>query len=227
MRSQALALVLVLALAALGCDRGGSESADLGPPLHWRVDSLEAIGGHHPTVLGAPALVGAAQERAVEFDGIDDGLELALHPLAGADTFTVEAVFRPAPGGPTEQRFLHLQEDQSEDRILLEIRIAGDGATWFLDAFVKSKDKSTTLFAKQHEHPIGPWYHAALVVDGQEMRHYVNGSLELTRPIDFRPQGAGRTSIGVRINRVSWFKGAIREIRFTRRALAPEEFLRP
>jgi hypothetical protein len=220
-------VVAIAAFAALaGCAEPRHEPAEVAPPVVWRVDSLDTIGGHPVLVLGSPAVVGSAGDRALEFDGIDDGVELPLHPLAGASTFTVEVIFRPDAGGPREQRFLHLQEDASKDRILLETRTTGDGSTWFLDSYVKSKDEGYTLFAKQHEHPIGPWYHAALVVDGSRMHHYVNGELELTRPIDFRPQTAGRTSIGVRINRVSWFKGAIREIRFTRRALEPEEFLR-
>jgi len=32
--------------------------------------------------------------------------------------------------------------------------------------------------------------------------------------------------VGVRINKVNYFKGSVREARFTRRALAPEEFLK-
>ena len=75
---------------------------------------------------------------------------------------------------------------------------------------------------------LSAYYHdsaAALVVDGNEMRHYANGILELARPIDFRPPGAGRTSIGVRINRVHWYKGAIRQARFTAEVLSPEQFL--
>jgi hypothetical protein len=40
------------------------------------------------------------------------------------------------------------------------------------------------------------------------------------------PEGKGRASVGVRINRVNYFKGAVREARFTRRALQPEEFLK-
>ena len=44
---------------------------------------------------------------------------------------------------------------------------------------------------------------------GETMRHYVNGELELRKNIDFSPQGPGNSSIGVRINRVDWFRGAI------------------
>jgi hypothetical protein len=60
------------------------------------------------------------------------------------------------------------------------------------------------------------------------MRHYINGVKELSAPIAvFTPPKAGRTSMGVRINKVYWFKGAIRQARFTRGALAPVEFLKP
>lgn len=38
-------------------------------------------------------------------------------------------------------------------------------------------------------------------------------------------QGPGRTAVGVRLNRVNYFKGAVRMARFTPRALAPAEFL--
>ena len=55
------------------------------------------------------------------------------------------------------------------------------------------------------------------------MRSYVDGREELARPLTLVPLGTGRVSLGSRINRVSWFKGAIREVRFTPRALAAGE----
>jgi hypothetical protein len=64
-------------------------------------------------------------------------------------------------------------------------------------------------------------------MNGQTMRHYVNGTLELSTPITFTPQGAGKTSLGVRQNKVSWYVGAIRRIRLTPRVLDVGEFLFP
>ena len=215
----------VIAVLSTACapDPAGAP-ADDGAPLLWRFDRLDSLGGHPLQLLGAPRLVETALGPALEFDGEEDGLRVGLHPLEGAREFTIEVIFRPAPGGDPEQRFLHLQEHGSKDRILLETRlVAGD--RWFLDTYVKSGGEGYTLFADKHLHPLGRWHHAALVVADREMRHYVDGVLELARPIDFAPQGPGRSSIGVRINEVSWFKGAIREARFTPRALGPEEFL--
>ena len=50
---------------------------------------------------------------------------------------------------------------------------------------------------------------------------------QLDFPLEIAPLGPGRTSVGVRITLVNYFKGAIHSARFTRRALAPAEFERP
>jgi hypothetical protein len=190
----------------------------------WVFDGLSAIGGHPTVIVGSPRVIETPSGKVVAFDGAGDGLIVNHHPLAGAARFTVEVVFRPDAGGLKEQRFLHLQEDGNEDRILVETRLTGDGR-WFLDTYVKSHETSQTLYAEAFPHSLGPWYHAALVFDGSEMRHYVNGAPELSAPIAFYPPGSGRTSIGVRLNRVSWFRGAIRLARFTPEALPPVAYL--
>ena len=59
------------------------------------------------------------------------------------------------------------------------------------------------------------------------MRHYVNGAEELKAEVKFEPQREGRTSLGVRLNRVSWYHGAIRQVRISPRVLRLDEFLRP
>ena len=42
----------------------------------------------------------------------------------------------------------------------------------------------------------------------------------------FKPQGPGGTSVGARMNHVNYFKGAVRQARFTTRALPPGQFLK-
>lgn len=215
---------LALALAPHGAARGqGGEPSPPGPAV-WRVDNLKQIGGHATTVLGDPRVVETPGGKAVLFDGVDDGLVVDANPVAGARAFTVEAAFRPDAGGGTEQRWLHIQGAARDDRLLLETRVAG--REWFLDTFVKSGERRLTLYAEQFKHPLGRWYHVALVYDGSVMRHYVDGREEMSGPLDIAPLGPGRTSLGVRMNRVHWFKGAIRWARFTPRALRPDEFMR-
>jgi hypothetical protein len=188
----------------------------------WTFDRLDRVGGHPTTVLGEPRVVDTPVGKAIEFDGVGDALVVDVHPLAGAETFTWEAIFRP-DGGQPEQRWFHLQESGSENRMLFEIRVI-DGQ-WCLDSYGHSGDAQKALMDRTRLHRLGVWYHVASVYDGREFRNYVNGIQEGAADIHFAPQGPGRTSIGVRINRVNYFKGAIRQARFTRRALTPAEFL--
>ena len=196
----------------------------MGEQLTWRIDNLVEIAGHRVTVLGDPLVIDTPHGKALEFDGVDDGVLLDVHPLAGLTTFTVEVVFKPYKDGAPEQRFFHMQEDPSQERIMFETRLVDDDQ-WFLDTFIYSGEQKIPLYAIDNKHAVGSWYHAAIVVDGSSFKHFVNGELELSEAIQFEPQGAGRTSLGVRLNRVNWFKGAIRTARFTPRALTPEEFL--
>jgi hypothetical protein len=188
----------------------------------WTFDRLDRIGGHQTTVLGNPRIVDTPVGKAIEFDGVDDALMIDVHPLAGAETFTWEAVFRP-DGGATEQRWLHLQEAGSDNRMLFEIRVVGD--RWYFDSFVHSGAADKALINRELLHPLGAWYHVAAVYDGREFRNYVNGVQEGAAAIQFVPQGSGQSSVGVRMNLVNYFKGAIHVARFTRRALSPAEFL--
>jgi len=204
-------------------ETGGAGPAD---SVVWMIDNTQSIGGHPTTVSGAPMVIDApGGGKAVQFNGTNDALFVDYHPLAGLAQFTVEVIFRPDAGGMAEQRFFHMQANGSENRVLFETRLPGNGM-WFMDTYVMSNAGGAPLFAQNSQHPIGPWYHAALIVDGKEMRHYVNGVQELAVGLKFQPQLPGQTSFGVRLTKAYWFKGAIRMARFTPRVLTPDEFLK-
>jgi len=190
----------------------------------WTFDSLDRIGGHAVRLLGDPQLIDAPVGKAVEFDGDDDAIFFEVHPLAGAEKFTWEVIFRPDSGGSHEQRFFHLQEEGSQTRFLFETRLVEGG--WYLDAFANSGE-SKALMVREKLYPLDRWYHIAMSYDGKEFRSYVNGELQTSASLKLAPQDEGRSSAGVRINLVDYFKGAIRLARFSRRALAPAEFLSP
>ena len=133
------------------------------------------------------------------------------------ERFTIEVLFQPASGGPEEQRFLHVEEATTGNRALLETRML-PGDAWCLDTFLRYGDASLPLIDRGAAHSTGRWHVVALTFDGKTMAHYVDGAREAAGEIAFRPLGPGRTSIGVRLNRVSWFKGRIRQVRFTPRA---------
>jgi oligogalacturonide lyase len=191
----------------------------------WTLDSVEKVGSHRPELLGQPRVIETPIGRALEFDGVDDGLIVPVNPLAGAQAFTIETVFRPDAGGEKAQRFLHVQEVE-DHRILIETRLP-DAGTWFLDSFIKAGVPEKTLQSRSRTHPLGQWYHAALVYEKGRMRHFIDGVEEMTGDVEYTPMKGGQVSLGVRLNRVFWFKGAMRSVRFCTRALAPDEFERP
>jgi hypothetical protein len=194
----------------------------------WKFDSLETIAGQPVEVVGAPQLIETPAGKAILFNGATDVIYLPVHPLAGASTFTWEIVFRP-DGGDEEQRFFHLQEtnpatgEDGDGRMLFELRVIGD--QWCLDGFVKSGENGLTIIDREKLFPLGKWYRATLVFDGTEVRAYVGDALQGAGTIAYQPHLPGRTSVGMRVNRISPFKGAVLLARMTPKALAPAEFL--
>ena len=217
MTERARLVAVMAAIAGLGA---------AAPPASetWRFDRIDRLGSHRTTILGHPRLIETPKGKAVEFNGKDDALFVDVHPLAGAEAFTMEIIFRPDPGGAPEQRFFHMQENDVATRLLLEIRVIGD--RWCLDGYGHSGETGLTLIDREKLFPLGAWYQAALVYDGRELRTYVNGVLQASGAVRLAPQGAGRTSVGTRINRVDYFKGAVLMVRMSRKALAPAELLK-
>jgi hypothetical protein len=196
----------------------------------WRFDRIDSIDGHPTHVLGHPHLIDSPYGKAIEFNGVDDALFVDDHPLAGASEYTWEVIFRPDVDGAEAQRFFHLSEidpatgKDTGNRMLFEIRIVK--GEWCLDSFAESNGSRRTLLNCNDLHPPGKWYRVTAVYDGKMLRNYVGDEFEGEGELHLTPQGPGHSSIGTRINRQDYFKGAIFMARMTPRALKPEEFLK-
>jgi len=173
-------------------------------------------------VAGNSQVIDCKYGKALEFNGLNDGIFLEEMPLAGMKEFTIEVLFYPASGGKFEQRFFHTGEIRG-DRVLLEIRTTA--TNWYFDAFVQSGNQKMTLIESKLLHPLNQWYHVAYVVNHGKLCTYINGQKELEGAITFSPIQTGKTSIGVRLNEQSWFKGAISQIRISPKALKAKDFL--
>lgn len=195
----------------------------------WLFDNLETVGGRPVRLLGSPRLDASPWGPAIWFDGEKDGLFVDAHPLADARTFSFEALFRP-DGGQFEQRWFHLESAETPPvapgaggtRMLFEIRVVGE--QWYLDAFMAGPGYSQAMMDPSRTFPIGRWYHVAQTYDGRTYRSYVDGALQMAVDLPFTPQPSGRASVGVRMNCISFFRGAVRGARFSADAISPGEF---
>src|SRR6201996_3014634 len=225
-----IAMMALLGVLAISASDAWAQSV-------WKFDNLSHIGGVVPKVEGHPQLVDSPLGKAVQFNGKDDALFFSERPLVGAKTFTIEAIFRPE-GGDFQQRWMHIAETDPKTgldaspygtsdpnpRFMFEVRVVKD--QWYLDAFVNSKAGSKALAFPEKLHPVGPWYAVEQTYDGKTYRSYVNGVLEGEGDVAFEPHGPGHMMVGVRMNRVNYFKGSVAEARFTTHALKPSEFLK-
>jgi hypothetical protein len=192
----------------------------------WKVDSLRQIGGHSLVVWGNPKVLPlSGKEKALEFDGQQDGLLIDANPIAGAREFSIEVVFKPYDAFPQNeaQRFLHIQDPADDSRrILIELRL-NNRKEWYGDWFIKAEKEGLTLIDSTKTFPVNEWATISLVYKDKRLRGFVNGKEQLSGHIEYLPiSAAAKTAVGVRMNKRSWFNGAIKEIRFSNRALYPD-----
>jgi hypothetical protein len=176
------------------------------------------------TIIGVPLIIDCPYGKAVQFDGQNDAMILDTNPMVNMYQFTLEVIMRPDTNGQREQRFLHFGEVRGE-RVMIETRLTKDDQ-WYLDTYMKSGQTGQTLADSTRLHPLNQWYHIAFVVNEGKMEAYVNGSKELEGQIPFSPFTKGQSSVGVRLNRVNWYKGAIYKIKITPMKLEPVLFMK-
>lgn len=183
--------------------------------IKWNLQQLEEfarIAGIHEQ----PRVSDADMHTGIEFDGKGKVLFIDHNPLEGVGSFEIEVVFRQDWGGEVEQRILHIQVDGCPDRVLLETRM-GSAGTWYADTYVEVNGVSRVLANPAALHPCGSWFTYSLVCGNGQMAHMVDGIVESSGTLETGPLGRGNMSLGARYNKISWFKGGIHSVRFTRK----------
>ena len=185
--------------------------------ITWKIDSIDEISGNTVIVSGAPRVISLKGEEVVEFNGKSDGLLVWSNPIANWDNFEIEVDIKPYPGFPenVEQRFLHIQDPGNENRrILIELRLNGNDE-WYGDWFIKTENESLTLLDSTQTHPFNEWATISLKYKDGEVIGFVNGEIQVKGNIKYlSPGNTAHISIGTRMDQRSWFKGAIKEVRF-------------
>ncbi len=183
----------------------------------WEIDSIEKIAGIPVVVSGSPGLKTSKSGSVVEFDGKGDGLLVKSNPISQWNNFIIEVDIKPYPAFPenVEQRFLHIQDPENENRrILIELRL-NENNEWYGDWFIKTENHSLTLVDPTKTHSLNEWATIGLKYEDGEVTGSVNGEIEIQGNIKYLSPGErAHTSIGTRMDQRSWFNGAIKEVRF-------------
>lgn len=203
----------------------------------WELKSLKKIGGHPVKVFGNPKIVKTEIGKAIRFDGIDDRLLVENNPIGDAKEFTIEVLFKPDSAYNISQqpRFIHFQDLSdtlsgwnAADRIMMELRLTPQN-NWYLDGFLLTDAGERTLQNKNLTHPTRQWFHAALTYKDNVFKTYINGLEETSGEVTFKSKilnKTGNVSIGGRMNRLNYYCGWIKELKITRKALKPQQFMK-
>lgn len=185
--------------------------------------------GRHAQVLGSPRRRPGRFGGAYQFDGVDDGLVLAVRGPAGFlhDAFSEKTV-----------SLWVYQEAHAMDGVLFEEGGATSGlALRFehgrLRAACRSMDMGVEL-PRQNSLPPRTWHHIAVVFRKGRFSSYINGDYTGQARIPMEEVGRHNDDAGLAVCRRSdalghkdvgglHFKGAIDEVRIYDRALLPEE----
>ncbi len=183
----------------------------------WEIDSIEEVAGMPIEISGSPGIITSEGRSVVEFDGKGDGLLVQSNPTAHWNNFEIEVDIKPYPAFPdnVEQRFLHIQDPDNENRrILIELRL-NENNEWYGDWFIKTENESLTLVDPTQTHPLDEWATITLRYEDGKVTGLINGKIQAEGNIKYLSPGTtAHTSIGTRMDQRSWFKGAIKEVRF-------------
>jgi hypothetical protein len=196
----------------------------------WDIDNRTEINGHKVTFTGNPAVIETELGNALYFNGVKDKILVNSNPIGNASEFTVEMVFKADPAYSTnfDPRFLHIQDnsDPLQKRVMMELRINSSNRC-YLDGFMKTDVANLTLIDEKLTHPTAAWHHVAITYANDTLTTWFNGKKELS---GFVPFGLalinpiGQTSIGGRMNDRNYYKGLIRALKITRKAIDPSNF---
>ena len=117
-----------------------------------------------------------------------------------------------------------MQDNDGESRVLLEVNVL-DSESWRLHSFISAGKDKQELENDETSHDLGKWYWVAMTYnqENNELHHFVNGYQETTATFVRPPMKKGEMGIGSKLSREHFFKGCVREVRFTTAALSADK----
>ena len=197
----------------------------------WDVNNISSIGGNKVESFGSPKVIETDNGKAVEFQKSPDQLIVQNNPLGDATEWTIELIVKPYALGSSKlnaPRILHIQvPGNANKRVLIEMRVTTAGK-WYFDGYIRSTKGGLALIDPKLTHDVDKWYNGTITYKEGVFTTFINGVKELTGNVTYEQIGSEAVvSLGARMNKVAYFKGAIRRVIFTKTALTPDKFDNP
>jgi len=189
------------------------------------------------TLMNGVQFVEGKVGQAIQFDGVDDYIEIANNPsLNPINTITVEAWFRPESFAGNGNNAIITKGFTSRIHPYYQYHLgmAGDqygGSTKGTFSFSVSPGNTFTLAETDSNTWVpGSWYHVVGTYDGSSVKIYVNGTLRATTPASGTMTDYGMPVRLGAFNEVSgqpdfFTPGTLDEARIFDRALTSDEIL--
>jgi hypothetical protein len=212
------------------------------PIAHWKLDdgtgttAIDSEGGHHGTLTnGGPVWVAGQLGDALDFDGVDDYVDLTSDAEL-TDVFdggaTVMAWIYPRSWGESVNgRILDKSSQVSGDRDGWMIAVKGDSPSFqFAQGFTGTRGYWRTQTGSV---ALNEWVHVAVVYDASSVANdaeiYLNG-VKQSSLVEITPTGSIATDAGIALRMGNWaqdtsrtFDGIIDDVRIYDRMLSAAE----
>jgi hypothetical protein len=194
----------------------------------WDINNPDYIGGYDVIKQGNPTVISTPYGNAVEFHASNnERIQIPNYPLAGADEFTIEIIFKPyAMAAGSEPRFFYIGKPGGRDKKTATFETRYNSAGWYADYFIRHVNTGGFINPSL-THPIDEWTHLAMVYKNHTLTGYANGVQEAYgegTTADGLPESDAQISLGGRMNNSGYFDGVILKVIFTPTALEPGDF---
>jgi len=227
----------VTLLFIISCTFLFSESSQ----IVWNINNLTKIGGYSIDVKGSPSIIKTSDgDSAVEFNALTDTsterIKIQVNPLVNDTDFTVEVIFSPYNNyyAFKKSHQPYIFDICNPDSVIspkhqlncgFYYENAGYGWNTLSDVI---GDTYFVLAESNHTFTTNSWYHMAVTYSKStsKLNYYVNGNLIYSHTGSHIGlfNSLQQVSIGSLMYPGNYFKGAIKKIIFTHKAITESDF---
>jgi hypothetical protein len=234
MKNKKISIAIILAiLLSFSMIPNFAKSASADPVGYWSFDegsgtvAHDSSGNGHDGVVNGASWVDGAINKALQFDGVNDYVEISYSSDLNPKSLTIShwVYFNSFPASygsnPNSETIAQGTNDQVNG-------FYGLGQIHYppVIQFALRENNQYYLVSSTTQIAVGQWYHVVGTYDGSAMKLYINGTLENQKTIDVQ-RTTNNANLQIGAQRQSgfeyWFDGIIDEVKIYNYARTAEQ----